>query len=172
MSSFVKRAILWLVAGIILIVIIASLNLFAMFGPAYIMGNVTAPCCSSPTIANLPAGMRLYVTEIQKGTHLNTSSIYFRFALKTAVSVGLLVLAVFLAFRRSWAWKSLFAVMAVSLLSFLALLAGAIVRGPHSVSLEWLAESIPLDSLLLYGAVVFIFLRPSVRALYVHGEQT
>ena len=158
--------------GIALIVIIASLNLFSIFGPAYIMGNVTAPCCSSPTVANLPAGMRLYVTEIQKNTHLDIASISLRFAFKTACSVALLVLAVFLAFRKRWAWKGLFAVIAISLMGFLVLLAGAVASAPHLVTLQWIAESIPLDSILLYGGVLFIFLRPSVRALYVHGERT
>jgi hypothetical protein len=167
----VRHPRLWLLVGIVLIVAIASLNLFAMFGPAYIMGNVTAPCCSSPTIANLPAGMRLYVTEIQKNTHLDTSSIFLRFAFKTACSIGLLVLAVFLAFRKRWAWKGLFAVIAVSLLGFLVLLAGAVLSDPHSVTLRWLSDSVPLDSVLLYGGVLFIFLRPAVRALYMHGDE-
>jgi hypothetical protein len=172
MSLRVRRPRLWLLAGIVLIVAIASLNLFAVFGPAYIMGNVSAPCCSSPTVANLPAGLRLYVTEIQKNTRLETSSVFFRLAFTTACSIGLLVLAVFLAFRKGWAWKGLLAVIAVSLLGFLVFLAGAIASDPHSVTLQWLVESIPLDSLLLYGGVLFIFLRPTVRALYVHGEQT
>jgi hypothetical protein len=172
MSERVRRPRLWLLVGIALIVIIASLNLFAIFGPAYIMGNVTAPCCSSPSIANLPAGMRLYVSEIQKNTHLDAPSILLRFAFKTACSAGLLFLAVFLVLRKRWAWKGLFAIIAISLLGFAVLLAGAIVRDPHSVTLQWLAESVPLDSVLLYSGVLFIFLRPSVRAIYVHGEQT
>jgi hypothetical protein len=168
----VKPPVLWLAVGIVLIVMIATLNLIAIFGPAYIMGNVVAPCCSSPTPAHLLTGMRLYVTEIQKTSQLSLSSIYLRFALKTTISVGLLVLAVFLAFRKGWAWKSLFALMAVALLSFLILLVGAILRNPRAVTWGWFVESIGLDSLLLYGGVVFVFLKPSVRALYARSQRT
>jgi hypothetical protein len=168
----VKLPTLWLLGGIFLILVIAGLKLFAIFGPAYILGNVSAPCCSSPSVANLPSGMRLYVTEIQKNTQLSVTSIYFRFTVALLISVGLLVLAVCLPFRKSWAWKGVLALVAVTFLSLVASLAGAILRAPHSVSWQWLAQSIPLDSLVLYGAVVFIFLKPSVRALYAHGEQT
>lgn len=165
-----KRPVLWLYVGVFLLVVSEVLTLFAIFGPAYVIASITAPFGSS-TLRNIPAGMRLYVSEVQKNTNLSIPAIYYLFAFKSAVSVGLLIVAVFLARRRRWAWTGLFVVLAVSGLNFLVLMAGAILRDPHAFTWNWLVESVPLDSLLLYGAVAFIFLRPSVRALYVSGGQ-
>jgi hypothetical protein len=167
----VKRPVLWLYVGVLLLVVISALTLLAIFGPVFIIASITAPRGSS-ALRNMPAGMRFYVAEVQKNTNLSIPSIYYRFAFNSGVSVALLIVAGFLARRRRWAWMGLFVVLAVSALNFLVLMAGAILSAPHAFTWGWLLEGIPFDSLLLYGAVVFIFLRPSVRALYTSGGQT
>jgi hypothetical protein len=161
----VSRTSIWISLGAFLVVCVALLNLVAILGPAYVAGTVISPPGSS-ALASLPSGMRLYVTEVQKDSGLSLGSIYYRFAFKAAVAVGLITVAVVLPLRKSWAWKSLFGLLALSSANFIVLLVVAILRDPSGFSLGWLLHSIGLDSLLVYGTIVLIFGSRSVRTTY------
>ena len=156
---------IWIAVGVLLLVVIALLNLVAIVGPAYVAGMVIAQPGSS-ALSNLGAGMRFYVTEMQKDSRLTLGSIYYRLAFNSVFAISLIAMAVFLSFRKTWAWKALFGILAVATLNFMVLLAAAILQNPAGFSFTWLLGSVGLDSLILYGAVLLIFWSRPIRAIY------
>ena len=155
----------WIGVGVLLLVVNALLSLMTIVGPAYVWGMIGARP-DEPALSSFATGMQGYVAEMHERFHMSLGAIYYRLASKSAVAIGLIVAAVFLAFRKAWAWKALFAILGLAALNFTVLVIALVARNPGRFSLGWFLGSIGLEDAILYGAVLLIFSSRPVRAIY------
>src|ERR1700674_4495886 len=97
-----KRPILWLYVGAGLIFIYSAMKLFAVIGPAAVLGTILTEQ-GAPFFTKLSMGFETYVQEVAKKYNQTPKYVSYAFISSSVISFSFTITSIFIAFRQNWA---------------------------------------------------------------------
>jgi hypothetical protein len=155
----VRRPQTWVVACVIWVVLGSLGRLFALFVPAWTIGRIASSCNEEGTVIQcLKAGLPRYVHWAANAWGISDTEAWVRFGGSFFLALCWLALAYFLLRHRPWARVGLFFLLALG--------AGGYAVSSVVNALGSPAPVLDLETVVYFGALLFVFTRRGVVGLF------